>query len=526
MRPKMKYIIPLIFVIVIATGSYFLWAGDEKQETGVEQYEDLDRFREVMVKILDYYVEEKDFSELIDAAIDGMVRDLDMHSLYMDKKQYENLMIDTEGEFGGLGIQLSVRDDFPTVLAPIDDTPASRLGIQSGDMIIEIEGESTKGWNSDQAVEKLRGKPGTQVNIKIGRQGLDEPMPFVITREIIKVPSVTYSTTMENVGYVRLARFAKKTVAELSEVLRGFEAQGVKGVIIDLRGNPGGLLTSAFEVSDLFLDKDKLIVYTEGRTPANNQKFYSSARAIHGKYPVVILQDGASASASEILAGALQDWDRALIGGQTSFGKGSVQTVFRIGKDDALKLTTQKYFTPSKRCIHRDYDESGEPIETEDSKKEYYTASGRVVYGGGGITPDWKIDLPEFTEFQRNLEIRGLFFEFAVNYTAYHKVGDEFEVTDAVMNDFKKFLGEKKFSFGEADFTPENVTYVDRAIRREVFRKLHGTKGAYVATLAEDEQIVKVLEMFRNVKTLDEAFKYAAKQTELAKTETAKTEKK
>jgi len=519
LRPKLKFILPLIFLLVIATGSYFLWAGDQKQESNARQFEDLDRLNEVMVKIMNYYVEEKEFGDLIDSAINGMLRDLDMHSVYMDKKQYENLMIDTEGEFGGLGIQLSVRDNYPTVLAPIDDTPASRLGIQSGDMIIEIEGESTKGWSSDQAVEKLRGKPGTQVNLKIGRQGLDEPIPIVITREIIKVPSITYSTTIENVGYVRLARFAKKTVTELSDVLRGFEAQRVKGVIIDLRGNPGGLLTSAFEVADLFLDKDKLIVYTEGRTPANNQKFFSSARAIHGNYPVVILQDGASASASEIVAGALQDWDRALIVGQTSFGKGSVQTVFRVGKEDALKLTTQKYFTPSKRCIHRDYDDSGEPIVTEDSTKEYFTESGRVVYGGGGITPDWNVELPEFTDFQRNLEIRGLFFSFAVKYTAYHTVGDNFDVDAAVTKEFKKFLTEKEFAYTEADFTPENVTYVDRAIRREVFRKLHGTKGAYVATLAEDEQIVKILEMFRSVKTLDEAFKYAARQTELAKTE-------
>ena len=519
MKLKMKIIVPVVLFLVIATGSYLLWAADQKQESDSRQYEDLDRFREVMVKILDYYVEEKEFGELIDSAINGMLRDLDIHSVYMDKKQYENLMIDTEGEFGGLGIQLSVRDNYPTVLAPIDDTPASRLGIQGGDMIIEIEGESTKGWSSDQAVEKLRGKPGTQVNLKIGRQGLDEPIPIQITREIIKVPSITYSTTMENVGYVRVARFAKKTVTELSDVLRGFEAQGAKGVIIDLRGNPGGLLTSAFEVSDLFLDRDKLIVYTEGRTPANNQKFFSNARMIHGNYPVVILQDGASASASEIVAGALQDWDRAIIVGQNSFGKGSVQTVFRIGKADALKLTTQKYFTPSKRCIHRDYDESGEPIETEDSSREYYTASGRVVYGGGGIAPDWKIELPEFTEFQRNLEIRGLFFSFAVNYTAFHTVGDEFDVSEPVMKEFKKFLGEKEFKYTDADWTPENITYVDRAIRREVFRKLHGTKGAYVATLAEDEQIVKILEMFRSVKTLDEAFKYVAKQAELAKTE-------
>lgn len=519
MSLRNKIIIPVLLLIIVASGAFFVWAADQKGEKQDTSFEDLDRFRDVMVRILDYYVEEKDFSELIDAAINGMLEDLDPHSVYLNKQQYENLMIDTKGEFGGLGIQISVRDKYPTVISPIDDTPASRLGIQGGDRIIEIEGESTKGWSSDQAVEKLRGKPGTQVNIAVGRQGLEEPLPFTITREIIKVPSITYSTIMEDVGYVRVARFARNTARELSDILRGFENQHVKGIIVDLRGNPGGLLTSAFEVSDLFLEKNKLIVYTESRIPNNSQKFHSNARNLHGNEPVVILVNGASASASEIVAGALQDWDRALIVGQTTFGKGSVQTVFEIGKDSALKLTTQKYFTPSKRCIHKDYDENGEPVETEDSKKEYYTSSGRVVYGGGGITPDWKIELPEFTKFQREMEIRGLFFSFAVNYTAYHEVDEEFQVDETVMDEFRKFLDEKEIEQTAEDWNEENTAYVQRGIRREVFRKLYGTRGAYVATLAEDEEVVKVLEMFRTTTTLDDMFTYAANQMKLAHTE-------
>ncbi len=437
-----------------------------------------------------------------------MLKELDPHSVYLDKQQYENLMIDTEGEFGGLGIQIVVRDDYPTVISPIDDTPAMRLGIQGGDRIVDIEGESTKGWSSDEAVEKLRGRPGTQVNIKIGRIGLDKPIPFTITREIIKVPSITYSTVMEDVGYIRVARFAVKTASELSEILVDFEKGGIKGVILDLRGNPGGLLSAAFEVADLFLDKNKLIVYTEGRIPNSSQKFHSHAGNIHGNYPVVILINGASASASEIVAGALQDWDRAVIVGQTSFGKGSVQTVFRVGKNDALKLTTQKYFTPTGRCIHMDYDENGDVVESKETEKEYFTASGRVVHGGGGITPDWKIEPSEFTEFQRELEIKSIFFSFAVHYTAFNEVTEDFQVDGAVMEEFKKHLSEKEVEYSPEDWSEENTDYIKRAVKREIFRKLYGTKGAYIATLDKDEEVVKVLEMFSKSPTLEKMFSY------------------
>ncbi|MBU8923477.1 MAG: S41 family peptidase [Bacteroidales bacterium] len=519
MKKMKKFLIPAVLIVIIGATAWIVSAADEREAGERSQYDELTRFNNVLVKILDFYVEEKDFTELIDGAIDGMLSTLDPHSIYMDSSQYENLMIDTEGEFGGLGIQIVVRDKFPTVISPIDDTPAMRLGIQGGDRIIEIEGESTKGWSSDQAVKKLRGAAGTQVNIMIGREGLDEPLPFTITREIIRVPSITYSTIMEDVGYVRVARFAKKTARDLSVILRGFEQQNIKGVILDLRGNPGGLLTSAFEVSDLFLDKDKLIVYTESRIQQNNTKFYSKARKLHSNYPVVILVNGASASASEIVAGALQDWDRAIVVGQTTFGKGSVQTVFKVGEGEALKLTTQKYFTPSKRCIHKDYDEDGKAVETEDSKKEYHTASGRVVYGGGGISPDWKIELPKFTGFQRKLELRSLFFSFAIGYSAYHEIGDEFVVDDEILAEFKKHLDEKELEYTEEDWTEENTDYVKQGIRREVFRKLYGTKGAYVATLAEDYEIIEVLEMFRKVNTLEEVFSYATSHTKVAEAE-------
>ena len=527
MRLHKRYIIAFIAVAVIAAGAWVVSGQEQRGRDRDTSLEDIDRFNEVITKVLDYYVDEKDLGELIDAAIEGILSDLDPHSVYLDKRQYENLMIDTKGEIGGLGITLTVREGWPTVISPIEDTPAFRLGIQSGDRIIEIEGESTKGWDSDAAVGKLRGEPGTQVNVTIGREAPGnrvDSLDVTITREIIHVPSITYSENIDGVGYVRISRFAEDTARDLDSILDGFEREGIQGAVIDLRSNPGGLLTAAFQVSDLFLDKGKLIVYTESRIPENNTKFYSNGRNVHPDYPVVVLVNGASASASEIVAGALQDWDRGIIVGQTTFGKGSVQTVFRIGEDSALKLTTQKYFTPSGRCIHRDEPRDEEAAQAEEQsppaeREEYHTAGGRVVYGGGGITPDWELELPEFTDFQRRLELRSAFFGFAVHYTASHDVAEDFTVDDAVMAEFKSFLDSKEIAETPEDWTGENTDYVKIGIKREVFRKMFGTRGAYIATLPEDEELQAVLKMFREAPTLPEMFSYVEDQREVARTE-------
>ncbi len=515
-------------MILLAAAAFYVFAGEQRRdrETSLEE---VDRLNEVLTRVLDYYVEEQELSDVIDNAIRGILENLDPHSVYLDKRQYENLMIDTKGEFGGLGITITVREGFPTVISPIEDTPAYRVGIQAGDRIIAIEGEPTEGWSSDEAVGKLRGAPGTQVNITLGREaGHNEvdSLDVTITREIIKVPSITYYDVIDDVGYVRISRFAENTARDLDSILDGMEKEGIKGVMLDLRSNPGGLLTAAFHVSDLFLDKGKMIVYTESRLPDHSQKFYSNGKNVHGDYPVVVLVNGASASASEIVAGAVQDWDRGLVVGQTTFGKGSVQTVFKIGNDSALKLTTQKYFTPSGRSIHKDMDREGNLIADEEAvEKEYFTAGGRVVYGGGGITPDWTMELPEWTDFQRDLEIKSIFFSFAVHYTAEHKdVSEDFTVDDDVLKEFRDFLVIKEFEYEEESWNEENIDYVKLGVRREVFRKLYGTKGAYRATLPEDDEVNAVLRMFNQAASLDDMFAYAAEKQKLVKAEQQRAE--
>jgi carboxyl-terminal processing protease len=521
LKLQKKYIIGLALVFIVTAAAIFVWAQDQRKQRNSNILEDLQRFGEVYEKIVDYYVTEVNTEEIIDAAINGMLKELDSHSVYLSRHQLENLMIDTRGEFGGLGITISIREDFPTVITPIEDTPAYRLGMQSGDQIVEIEGESTKGWNSEQAVSKLRGQPGTQVEITVCREGLEDSLYFSITREVIRVPSVPYNEVLDGVGYIRVSRFAEKTARELEDVILDFERQNVKGLILDLRSNPGGLLESAKEVSELFLGRDTMIVYTESRIPKGNQKFKSVSRRVHNNYPIVVLVNGASASASEIVAGALQDWDRAIIVGQTSFGKGSVQTVYKISGGSALKLTTMKYFTPVGRSIHRDEEESdyaaaGQRVDLKD-REEYKTAGGRTVYGGGGITPDWEIDLPDFTELERRLELRGIFFSFAVHYTAYHDVDETFEVTDSVFGEFGDFLAEKEIEVKEEEWTAENIDYARLAIKREVFRKLFGSKGAFIATLSKDEELNRVLEMFREASTLGEMFEYVGERRKIAK---------
>ncbi len=517
MRFDKKLIITLVLVFTVTTVAILVWAQDQRRQNTAKVFEDLKPFAEVYERIVDFYVTEVETEELIEAAIDAMLKELDSHSVYLSKHEWENLMIDTRGEFGGLGITISIREDFPTVISPIEDTPAYRLGIQGGDRIVEIEEKSTKGWNSEQAVSKLRGPAGTQVDITVQREGLEDSLYFTVTREIIKVPSVPYTENLDGVGYIRISRFAENTADELEDAVIEFERQDVDGLILDLRSNPGGLLEAAREVSELFLGRDTLIVYTESRIPDGNQKFKSMARRVHSRIPLVVLVNGASASASEIVAGALQDWDKAVIVGQPTFGKGSVQTVFKIEGGSALKLTTMKYFTPVGRSIHKDDPEDGEESGlAHQDVEEFRTASGRLVYGGGGITPDWEIDLPEFTDLQRRLELRGVFFSFAIHYTAYHDVDETFEVTGEVFGEFKDFLGQKKIEIEDGEWTDENLDYAKLGIKREVFRKIFGAKGAFIATLPSDEEINKVLEMFGKTSTLAEMFDYAEEHKELA----------
>jgi carboxyl-terminal processing protease len=535
-----------VLIVAIAVGG---WADSRSRAKRASMFRKLELFGTVVERISNYYVDEVDEEELIQKAIDAMLDDLDPHSQFLEANQYDDLMLNTDGKFGGLGIIISVRDNFPTVISPIDGTPASRLDIKAGDKIVQIEGESTQGWKIQQAVARLRGEPGTDVGISVQREGEPEAVDYRITREIIRIESVPYYTMIEGVGYVRVTNFARNTPQELKKALDDLIASGAEGIILDLRWNPGGLLQTARDVSELFLEKDKLIVYTQGRISRHNAKYYSNSSQTYSELPLVVLVNEASASASEIVAGAIQDWDHGVIVGQTTFGKGSVQTIFELSDGQALKLTTARYYTPSGRSIHRDRSkeeestilaqtqgvgsgeepvasvEPGDGSETgngngadeaevtqEDTEREvYHTASGRVVYGGGGITPDWALEHVKAPDFVAKVERGDHFFRFISHFAADHDLPETVEAGDPILSSFKTYLGEKEIEFTDGDFNEETLPYICRGLTREIARREEGLTGVYRVSLRGDPEVAEVLQLFRETDTLQEMFAWVEK---------------
>jgi carboxyl-terminal processing protease len=314
-----------------------------------EHYSQLKTFTETLSIIKQNYVEDIDEKELINGAIKGMLSQLDPHSSFMPPEAFKEMQIDTKGEFSGLGIQISMKDKMLTVIAPIEDTPAYKAGIKAGDTIIKIDGESTKDITLQDAVDKLRGPKGTSVTITILREGWDKPKDFTIVREVIQIKSVKYKALEDKIGYVKITQFQQRTSDDLENALNTLEKDKINSLILDLRNNPGGLLNGAVEVSSQFLPEGKLVVYIKGRS--GEQQDFNTVNTKNIEYPMIVLVNEGSASASEIVAGALQDWGRAVILGTQTFGKGSVQTVIPLSDGSALRLTTARYYTPKGRSI-------------------------------------------------------------------------------------------------------------------------------------------------------------------------------
>jgi len=314
-------------------------------------YEKLKVFSEILSLLESNYVEKVNSDELVEGAIRGLLKTLDPHTSYLPPASYKQMQVETSGKFGGLGIEISMRKGILTVISPIEDTPAFKAGIQAGDKIIKIEDESTLDITLGEAVNLLRGERGAAVKITIFREGLEEPKEYTIVRDVIKVRSLTHKIYNSNVGYIRIRNFTKTTSSDLDKALATFESKNVQKLVLDLRNNPGGLLNQAVEVSDRFLDDENLIVYTQGRTEDQNMRFTTHDRGHQVSYPMIVLVNGGSASASEIVAGALQDLGRAVILGTQTFGKGSVQTIIPLSEGSALRLTTARYYTPSGKII-------------------------------------------------------------------------------------------------------------------------------------------------------------------------------
>jgi len=354
MRMVKKHGMPVVVLLIGVALGFFLAGQWVPNVSAVprQDYESLEAFTNVLSIVKKNYVEEVDTKNLVTGAINGMLSSLDPHSAYLTPDLYKELQMDTQGRFGGLGIEITVKNGVLTVVSPIEDTPAFKAGVKPGDMIFKIEDEFTKDMTLVDAVKKMRGPKGSKITISIKREGVPELIDFTLVRDTIRVQSVRSRSLEEGYGYIRLAQFQERSDRDLQKALDKLAADkgGIKGLVLDLRNNPGGLVTQAVRVSDLFLDSG-LIVYTEGRIESQKQKYFAQKEGTWTGFPMVVLVNGGSASASEIVAGALQDHKRAVVLGTKTFGKGSVQTILPLDDNSALRLTTARYFTPNGRSI-------------------------------------------------------------------------------------------------------------------------------------------------------------------------------
>ncbi|PIQ90390.1 MAG: peptidase S41 [Candidatus Omnitrophica bacterium CG11_big_fil_rev_8_21_14_0_20_41_12] len=340
----------IIALLFIGTSLSF---SDNKEKNNDQLYKQVELFSDTMAIIQKEYVEETKPKDLIYGSLKGMLASLDPHSQFMDPDTYSELKVDTEGKFGGLGIEITIKDGLLTIITPIDDTPAWKAGIKAGDRIVKIGGVLTREITLSDAVKKMRGKTGEKVELVIFRESENKLLDFKITRDIIKINSIKQARILEDkIGYIRITEFREKTLQEFNRALSGLSKQGLSALIIDLRNNPGGLLDAAVKIAGKFVQPNKMIAYTKGRHKEEDLEFLSDARGGILELPLVILINEGSASGSEIVAGALQDYKRAILIGTKSFGKGSVQTVIPLGDGSALRLTTSRYYTPSGKIIH------------------------------------------------------------------------------------------------------------------------------------------------------------------------------
>ncbi len=517
-RPFLSFFLVLLACALLGGlyGAQLRSAGAAASDGDIQ--EALRTFTKVYSAVEQYYADPVSPDRAVyNGAIPGMLRTLDPHSNFFDPKMFQLLREEQRGKYYGVGMTVTPRNGKTMVLAPFVGSPAYRAGIRPGDIIAQVDDKPTDNLSTTEVAELLKGPKGTQVRILITREGSPKPLEFVITRDEIPRHSVEqFFEVRPGVGYVHIANFNETTSRELADALKKLNQGQLRGLILDLRGNPGGLLTEGVNVADMILHRNQVIVSHRGR--ASPEKVY---RATHGNsgndYPLVVLINRYSASAAEIVAGAVQDHDRGLVVGETSFGKGLVQTVYPLSENTGLALTTAKYYTPSGRLIQREYtgmslydyyysnqEKSQEKNNGHPNGQTRTTDSGRIVYGGGGITPDVKVSAPKMSRFQQQIELKYAFFNFAKHYLARHStVPRDFEVTDGVMNEFRAFLEQEKIPYTEQDLG-ENRDLVTRRIKQELFISVFGKDVGDRIQIESDPVVQKGIELLSQAKELAE----------------------
>jgi carboxyl-terminal processing protease len=540
---KCRFAVLLILVVLLSSLVGGLLGGNAaaKAESSAQASPNdfLINFTEALDIIQITYVDKVGPDKLVYSAIKGMLRVLDPHSSFFDPKEFSRLREEQHSKYFGLGIRVRplLRDHGRHVIVepPAIGSPAERKGLRAGDVITRIEGEPIDDWTSDEVVSHLKGPKGTIVHITIERPGVRDPIQVAIERDEISLTTVPYAFDVKpGIGYVKIDRFSESTAEELSNKLKELNANNLSGLILDLRDNPGGLLNQAIEVSDFFLPRGVLVVSTKGRAEGSAKSYKAPSDEKVG-VPLIVLINRHSASASEIVSGALQDHDRALIVGETSFGKGLVQSVYPLDNDTGMALTTAKYYTPSGRLIQRDYsgsnfeyyymEESNTPPEDNDKREIQYTDSGRKVYGGGGITPDVIVPMRELNRFEGLLASKDIFFQYARRLTsgqvpsassfilpikndevAIHQnnsnnVLPKLDITDAILEDFQQFLKDRHIEFTQEEFQ-NNVDFIKRRIKQEVFTSSFGLQEGFRVAIQGDTQVLKALELMPEAKSL------------------------
>jgi carboxyl-terminal processing protease len=442
-------------------------------------------------------------------AIPGALRALDPHSNFFDPKSYSLLREEQKGRYYGVGMQVGPRNNKVIVIMPFVGTPAYRVGLRPGDVIVAVDGKATDNMNTSEVADLLKGPKGTTVRISIVREGIDKPIDYLVIRDEIPRYSVDLHFMIRpGIGYLHITGFQETTEHEVQAALDEFGE--LKGLVLDLRQNPGGLLGEGVGVADKFLKRGQVIVSHHGRSSA--EKVYRAAHGNGGKeYPIVVLVNRGSASAAEIVAGAIQDHDRGLIVGETTFGKGLVQTVYPLSENTGLALTTAKYYTPSGRLIQREYNglslydyyyHHNEADEKQPHEVKL-TDSGRTVYGGGGITPDVKFSEPKTNKFEDRLLQHYAIFNFAKRYIVDHAATKNFEVTEEVMQEFRKFLGTENIAYTEAEIG-ESKEWIRTRIKSEIFLDTFGQIEGLRVSAEADPLVTKALELMPKAKELAE----------------------
>ena len=524
-----------IFVLLLYTGSSLLSAGDEYEKIS----QGLKLFSEVYKRVSSTYVDEIDPESFIEAAIKGMLKTLDPYTAYYSPENSSAIDMLTSGTYGGVGIRLGMRGDSLTVISPMEGSPAGRSGIIAGDKIIKIDDLSTAGLKLDTAADMIRGPEGKVVQLTISREGFVETIDFKLKREKIILNEVIYfGFVKEKIGYIRLTGFSKSSVSKFNKALNELNNDGLEGVIIDLRDNPGGLLDAALKISDMFIDKGELLVSTKGRVRQMNKKHYSKTNpVIDDAIELVVIVNGGSASASEIFAGVVQDLDRGVIVGSKTFGKGLVQSVISLLYEKKVKVTTGKYYIPSGRLIQKeDYLNKNSAIIINDIDTLFATLNGRTVYGGGGITPDIIVDYPKSSKLISDLFRKNMFYKYSGIWTSKHSEAiAPVSLDNTDVNDFIKYVVKSNINYDsdvkkahtsfikalEVNNYPEDIINdvkaieskfykleeelrkVDRDIinsvlSREISERIGKTKGRYESIFLTDKAILKSVELLEN----------------------------